>query len=140
MKKLFILSLFVFGLAAVNVNAQTEVKVSTEKAADMAAKVAAADENIVAKVCQHSGTTSYYQKSVCEKSGAVKMTKVIFDAESGAFVAAEKAGGKSCAGDKGAKSCSKKGAKGACCKGGKKGGACCKGGKKSCSRSNSKTE
>ena len=152
MKKLFFLSRFVFGLAIINVNAQTATEVSNENttaAVDEAAKAAAADENIVAKVCPHSGTTTYYQKSVCEKTGNVKMTKVVFDANSGSFVAAE-AAGKSCAGDKagakgcskgGAKSCSKGGDKKACCKGGAKKGACCKGGaKKGCAKSNSKTK
>lgn len=153
MKKLLFLSLFVFGLAAVNANAQTETKAeTTEAVATMATKAAAADENIIEKVCAHSGTTSYYKKGTSEKTGSTIMTKVVFDSQSNSFIPAEKSA-KSCAGEKGAKKCCA-GGKGSKSCAGEKGGkaskscagekgkaGCCKGGKKKgCSKSNSKTK
>lgn len=50
--------------------------------ADIAAE---ADENISTRVCEVSGTKAYYQKSVCEKSGAVAWDEVKFDDQAKKF-------------------------------------------------------
>lgn len=130
MKKLFLLVAFVCGFAMINVNAQT-IKDAPNAVETLAQQAAEADENIVAKTCEKSGTTSYYKKSVCEKSGKVSMTAVSYDQSKGAFVAAT--AGKSCSKSKAAcskdkKACSKD--KKACAKDKK---ACAKD-KKACSK------
>jgi len=43
--------------------------------ADIAAE---ADANVTSRVCEKSGSTSYYMKSVCEKSGAVSWNEAKF--------------------------------------------------------------
>ncbi len=108
----------------------------TKVAAQMTeAEIAAeADQNIEKRVCSDSGTTSFYEKSVCAMSGSVSWSKVEYSADDKKFtqVAAAsmerdtetpanakkccKKGTKSC--DKGAKTC-KKGDKKSCKKGSK---------------------
>lgn len=118
---------------AAKADAETKVA-SAMTAADIAAD---ADENIVRKECAHSGSISYYKKSVCEKSGKVSMAEVSFDEEAKAFVNVSP---KDVMGDKEAKvvkasSESKSATKKACCAG-KDGKACCAGkSAKSCSKS-----
>ncbi len=63
--------------------ADAETKVLSAMAdADVAAE---ADENIQIRECAVSGTKSYYEKSVCEKSGKVSWNQVEFDAENKVF-------------------------------------------------------
>jgi len=50
--------------------------------ADIAAE---ADENISTRVCEVSGTKSYYMKSVCEKSGTVSWEKADYCTKSKKF-------------------------------------------------------
>ncbi len=96
------------------------------------AKVAAnANENIEARTCEKSGTTSFFEKSVCAKSGSVSWNEVKFDESDKKFtrvaaVTMEKGAKKECSKSKkccskaDAKKCSKDGAKKACCKKGAK--------------------
>ena len=64
--------------------ADSETKVaSAMTVADIAAE---SDESIVRKVCDYSGSVSYYKKNVCEKSGKVSMAEVSYDEEAEAFV------------------------------------------------------
>jgi hypothetical protein len=56
--------------------------VSSTSEADMAA---AADANIQKRTCEMSGTTTYFQKSVCSASGNVSWEEVKFDAETKKF-------------------------------------------------------
>lgn len=105
-------------------SADSETKVaSAEKAAEIAA---AQDENIEKKVCSVTGNVSYYMKSTCEHSGAVKMTEVKFDEESESFVSLDKTSVMSAEKQADvekkskAKTCSKEGTK-SCCASKKKG-------------------
>ena len=62
---------------------ETETKVLSAMAeADVAAE---ADENIQVRECAKSGAKSYYQKSVCSKSGKVAWNEVEFDKEKKEF-------------------------------------------------------
>ncbi len=48
--------------------------------------VADANEMIEKRVCEKSGSVSYFEKAVCAKSGKVSFNEVSFDAESKSFV------------------------------------------------------
>lgn len=158
MKKLLVLFAFVFTAGLVSAQTTStkkectkEEKIACAKAgkkcdktkasatADAETKVASAlseadvaaedDESIVRKVCDYSGSVSYFKKEVCEKSGKVSMAEVQYDNETKSFVnvspedvmaekeatavkAAAKSGDKAkkkacCKGKKSKKSCSK---------------------------------
>jgi len=86
--------------------------------ADVAAE---ADANVTTRVCDVSGSKSYYMKSVCEKSGAVAWDQVEFCDKSKKFTKVASASMEKDV-ETGAvkntsakKSCSKDGAKKACC-------------------------
>lgn len=105
-------------------SADSETKVaSAEKAAEIAASQ---DENIEKKVCSVTGNVSYYMKSTCEHSGAVKMTEVKFDESSKSFVSLDETSVMSAEKKADlekkskAKTCSKAGSK-SCCASKKKG-------------------
>ena len=66
-----------------NINVDEASVLSALAAADILAE---SDENIVRKECPLSGSISYYQKNVCEKSGKVSMDEVQYDSEANAFV------------------------------------------------------
>ena len=68
--------------ASVSIDGDTKVA-SAESAAELAASN---DESIEKKVCDVTGNISYYKKSTCEHSGAVKMTEVKYDESSNSFV------------------------------------------------------
>lgn len=68
--------------ASASLDSETKVA-SALAAADL---VAEKDGSIEKKVCDMTGSVSYYKKSVCEKSGSVKMTEVEFDADKNSFV------------------------------------------------------
>ncbi len=68
--------------ASASVDGETKVA-SAETAAELAA---AEDESIERKVCDVSGSISYYRKSTCSVSGATKMTEVQYDGETKSFV------------------------------------------------------
>ncbi|MBT8230212.1 MAG: hypothetical protein KJO50_08125, partial [Bacteroidia bacterium] len=70
--------------ASAAADAEAETKVAS--ALSEADVVAEGDENIIRKVCDYSGSVSYYKKEVCEKSGKVSMAEVQFDDESKSFV------------------------------------------------------
>ena len=107
MKKLLFLFSFLL-VAGVSVNAQETAKkcakkcsktcakkasatASTASATQVAAAVTEAEiaanesEDIKMKECSVSGTKSYYQKSVCEKSGSVSWNAVEYCTKSKAF-------------------------------------------------------
>ncbi|MFZ1705020.1 MAG: hypothetical protein WAT79_11790 [Saprospiraceae bacterium] len=105
--------------------ASSTTSASSNAEADLAAE---ANGNITKRTCEISGTTAYYQKSVCEKSGNVSWEEVQYDTDAKKFtkVAAasmekdavtgellKKEGKACCKGDK-AKSCSAKDSKKAC--------------------------
>ncbi|MBK9734529.1 MAG: hypothetical protein IPO92_05985 [Saprospiraceae bacterium] len=48
-------------------------------------KVAASNPNISKRTCEMSGTTAYYEKSVCETTGKISWDEVKFDAETSSF-------------------------------------------------------
>ena len=48
-------------------------------------KVAASNPNISKRTCEMSGTTAYYEKSVCETSGKITWDEVKFDTETNSF-------------------------------------------------------
>ncbi len=106
MKKLLVLSVFVFAAGMVSAqkctkadkakclkkseasveatSTDSETRVASALSiADIAAK---SDENIVRKVCDYSGTVSYYKKHTCDVSGKVSMDEVSYDEESSSFV------------------------------------------------------
>jgi len=64
------------------VDSKTTRVASAMTEADVAADT---DESIATRVCEVSGTKAYYQKSVCEKSGAVAWDEVKFDDQSKKF-------------------------------------------------------
>lgn len=100
MKNLFILFAFVFTAGVMN--AQSCSKKCTKKAAtteattDVETKVASAvleadlaadeDASIVKKVCEKSGTASFYREATCEKTGETSLTEVNYCTKSKAFV------------------------------------------------------
>lgn len=104
--------------------AASTTSASTSSEADVAAE---ADGNITKRTCEISGVSSYYKKSVCEKSGNVSWEEVQYDSASKKFtkVAAasmekdavtgevKKEAKACCKGDK-SKSCSAKSSKKAC--------------------------
>jgi hypothetical protein len=107
-----------------NKKAASTASVSANAEADL---VAEADGNITKRTCEISGTTAYYQKSVCEKSGNVSWEEVQYDAASKKFTKVASASMEKdattgevkketkacCKGDK-SKSCSAKSSKKAC--------------------------
>ena len=99
--------------------------------ADIAAK---ADENISVRTCSMSGTTSYYQKSVCDKSGAISYSEVKYDGEAKKFTQVASASMEREADAPVAKKACTKGDKKCCKKGDKGDKKCCKGDKKTCSK------
>ncbi len=122
MKKLFLLLAF-FGTFALNYTyAQTTA--TTEEATEMTAadKAAAADESIVVKTCEHSGTKSYYKKSTDETTGKVSLTKVTYSSESRSFSSMPAKGHAGCSDAKAKASCGSKAAaaKSGCCSSKKK--------------------
>ncbi|MBK8625877.1 MAG: hypothetical protein IPN86_10035 [Saprospiraceae bacterium] len=92
------------------------------------AAVAASNGKFTKRSCEISGTTAYYEKSVCSTSGKVSWSEVQYDADKKAFTqvasasmekdeegkkvetkaCAGKAEGKACCKKDGAKSCSSK--------------------------------
>lgn len=79
--KHFCLLLVFFGFVAiVDVHAQGCVK-------SAAARVAAADENIIKKVSATTGDVTYVQKKVCPATGDVTYTDVEYCSKTGQFIA-----------------------------------------------------
>lgn len=124
--------------AAKKTAATTEASMTKVASAYMEAdKIAEADESIEKRVCAQSGKTSYYKKSVCEKSGSVSWNEVEFDNDAKAFNVVM-ADGSAMADETKVGSASKE--KACCSKGSKekcasKDKACCKkGDKKECSK------
>lgn len=121
MKKLFVLLAFVGAFAINSATAQTTA--STDEAKEMTAadKAAAADETIVVKTCEHSGTKTYYKKSTEESTGKVSLTKVTYNAEARSFSSMPAKGHAGCADSKAKASCASKAsastaaAKSGCC-------------------------
>ena len=112
--------------ASATASAETKVA-SALSEADVAAK---SDENIIRKVCDYSGSVSYYKKEVCEKSGKISMAEVQYDNDLKSFVNVspeDVMADKEATAVKAASTSSDKVKKKACCKGKK--------GKKSCSKS-----
>jgi hypothetical protein len=128
MKKLFLLFALVSFAALGTIHAQCHGKKSastTEVQSDeAAAKLASMDETIERRVCEKSGTVSYWKKETCAKSGNVSFAEVSYDSANGQFVNVspsethgKAASGKSCCAGKA--SASK-----ASCSGEKKAGCC----------------
>jgi len=70
--------------AKASASTDSETKVASAlSAADIAAEQ---DESIQKKVCDITGSVAYFQKSVCAKSGSVKMTEVHYDETANSFV------------------------------------------------------
>lgn len=108
MKKLCLLLAF-FGTFALNYSyAQTAS--TTEEATEMTAadKAAAADESIVVKTCEHSGTKTYYKKTTEETTGKVTLTKVTYNAEARSFGTMPAKGHAGCSGAEAKASCASK--------------------------------
>ena len=59
---------------------------TNEATAVMVANMAEADPSIERKVCEYSGSVSYYKKKQCEVSGKTSFTEVNYDAALGQFV------------------------------------------------------
>ena len=142
MKSLVLMFSFLL-IGALSVDAQSCSKASAGKACCASKKAAAttsfsasseadlaaeADGNITKRTCEISGTTAYYQKNVCEKSGNVNWEEVQFDATTKKFTkvasatmekdattgeVVKKETKACCKGDK-SKSCSAKSSKKAC--------------------------
>jgi hypothetical protein len=92
---------------------------------DVDAVIAASNGNISKRTCEHSGTVSYYEKSVCTTSGKVSWDEVQFDNEKKTFTKVASASmekdengnkveTKSCAGKAEGKACCKKDSAKAC--------------------------
>lgn len=133
MKKLFLLLAF-FGTFALN-NTYAQTTSTTEEATEMTAaeKAAAADEAIVVKTCEYSGTKSFYKKSTCAESGKVTMKKVSYNTSTNSFDAMPSADSKKKAGCSSAEkaACGSKAKAKTTAKSGKS-GCCSSGAKKSC--------
>ena len=117
MKKLCLLLAF-FGVFALNYSyAQTTASAdNTEMTA--ADKAAAADETIVVKTCEHSGTKTYYKKTTEESTGKVSLTKVTYNASTNSFGTMPAKGHMGCSGAESKASCgSKTSGKSGCCSG-----------------------
>lgn len=112
--------------SSASIDGETKVA-SAESAAELAA---ANDESIERKVCDVTGSVSYYRKTTCEHSGAVKMTEVEYDETAGSFVNASPKDVMS-EGEAKAVKTSDKAVKACCAKGEEK--ACCASKAKSCS-------
>lgn len=119
-------------------SATTEATMTQVASAYMEAdEAAAADDSIEKRVCATSGKTSYFQKSVCEKSGSVSWNEVEYNNEAKAFTVSMSDG--SALGDVDTKVGSASKEKACCSKTTKvasasKEKACCKGAAKSCSK------
>ncbi|MEZ4948508.1 MAG: hypothetical protein R2879_14395 [Saprospiraceae bacterium] len=141
MKKLFLLFALVSFAALGTIQAQCHGKKSastTEVQSDeAAAKLASMDETIERRVCEKSGTVSYWKKETCAKSGNVSFSEVSYDSANGQFVNVSPSevhgkatNGKSCCAGKSAgskASCSgaeKASASKASCSGAAKAGCC----------------
>jgi len=97
MKK-FVLLFALLGVVSFSVNAQScshaaKAKAGTAKvaedgaaSAEVAAKMAALDENVEQRVCSTSGSVSYVRKNVCAASGKVSYSKVEYCTKSNKFV------------------------------------------------------
>lgn len=89
------------------------------------AVIAASNGSITKRTCEMSGTTAYYEKSVCATSGKVSWDEVEFDADKKVFTkvasasmekdeTGKKVETKACAGKSEGKSCCKKDGAKAC--------------------------
>ncbi|MCE2788514.1 MAG: hypothetical protein LW630_01240 [Saprospiraceae bacterium] len=89
------------------------------------AAVAASNGTITKRTCEMSGTTTYFEKSVCSQSGKVSWDEVKYDADKKAFTKVASASmekdengakveTKSCAGKMEGKACCKSGAAKSC--------------------------
>jgi len=58
---------------------------TTNTSNEVADIAAASDENITKRVCEISGTSAYYQKSVCSTSGTVNWEEVEYDSSAKKF-------------------------------------------------------
>lgn len=154
MKQLFFLFSFVL-LASMSVNAQACNKsasagkacCASKKSASVSATedtkvasalmeadavIAASNGSITKRTCEMSGTTSYFEKSVCAVSGNVSWDEVQFDADKKVFTKVASASmekdengnkveTKSCAGKSAGKACCKKDGAAKACAGSKAG-------------------
>ncbi len=103
-------------------SASTDTESSTKVASavmEADAAVAASNGNITKRTCEMSGTTTYFEKSVCSTSGKVSWDEVIFDTNTKSFTKVasasmeknengEKVPAKACAGKSEGKACCKK--------------------------------
>ncbi len=98
---------------------------SSVSISDVDAAIAASNGNISKRTCEHSGTVSYFEKSVCSTSGKVSWDQVQFDSEKKTFTKVASASmekdengnkveTKSCAGKSEGKACCKKDSAKAC--------------------------
>jgi hypothetical protein len=92
---------------------------------DVDAVIAASNGSISKRMCEHSGTVSYFEKSVCTTSGKISWDEVQFDNEKKTFTKVASASmekdengvkveTKACAGKAEAKACCKKDSAKAC--------------------------
>jgi len=97
-------------------SASVDANVSNSLVAADAA-IAASNGAVTKRTCEISGTTAYYEKSVCSKSGKVSWDEVYFDNTSNSFTRVASASMEKDADGTVTKSCA----------GAEKGKACCKG-------------
>ncbi|NNE28401.1 MAG: hypothetical protein HKN16_02115 [Saprospiraceae bacterium] len=145
------LGVFAFGAQAQKASC-TKSKASCVKSAKVTgtasiddavvAKAASLDETVERRVCEKSGSVSYFQNSTCPVSGKVTAKEVSYNTATGKFVnvspeAMSKSEKKACSAKGAAKKVSGKSAK-ACCSGAEAKACCAKGAKASkasCSKS-----